>query len=278
MASAERIFRLLDVDEADAPARPPGAASADDSAIAFEGVDFGYRPGDPVLRGVDLRVRRGETVAVVGATGSGKSTLIKLLCRLYEPGGGRILVDGRDVRDLDKAALRHLVTVVPQDVFLFGGTVGDNLRMAAPDAGEASLREALERVGAAALLRRRPEAAGGDPLEVPVVERGANFSGGERQLIAFARALARRPQLLVLDEATASVDPEAEALVERGLGALMDGRTSLVIAHRLSTVRRADRIVVMHAGKVVEEGTHDELVARVGGRYAKLWKLQTAGA
>jgi ATP-binding cassette subfamily B protein len=236
-------------------------------------VRFAYRAGDPVLGGVSFRVARGETVAVVGATGSGKSTIMKLLTRLYEADSGRVALHGRDVRKLPRAALRGAVTIVPQDVFLFAGTVGDNLRMAAPGASDDELRASLERVGAARLLSRRAEAA--DPLLARVVERGANFSGGERQLIAFARALARRPELLVLDEATASVDPEAEALIEEGVATLMQGRTSLVIAHRLSTVRRADRILVMHAGQVVEEGSHDELLAH-GGRYARLWQLQTA--
>jgi ATP-binding cassette subfamily B multidrug efflux pump len=268
MASAERIFRLLDSGEEDAP-RTAGAAPSGDDAIAFDGVEFAYRENDPVLAGVTLRVHRGETVAVVGATGSGKSTLIKLLCRLYEPTRGVVRMNGHDVRDLDAADLRRQITVVPQDVFLFAGTVGDNLRMAAPGASDDELRSALDRVGAGALLRRR----NADPLAVPVIERAADFSGGEKQLIAFARALARRPEVLVLDEATASVDPEAEQLIEAGLEALMAGRTSLVIAHRLSTIRRADRIVVMHAGKIAEEGSHDELLAR-NGRYARLWELQ----
>jgi ATP-binding cassette subfamily B protein len=181
--------------------------------------------------------------------------------------------DGRDVRAIPADELRRRVIVVPQDVYLFSGTIGENLRMAAPEASDDELRAALERVGAARLLTRRAA----DPLEVRVGERGTDFSGGERQLVAFARALARKPELLVLDEATASVDPEAEALIEDGLTALMAGRTYLVIAHRLSTIRRADRIIVMHAGLVVEEGSHDQLIAQ-GGRYAKLWQLQTAAA
>jgi ATP-binding cassette subfamily B multidrug efflux pump len=247
---------------------PGGAVPA---AVRFEKVEFAYRPNDPILRGVSFSVARGETVAVVGATGSGKSTLIKLLCRLYDVQGGTVRLGERDVRQIPAHELRSRITVVPQDVFMFAGTIGDNLRMAAPDATDDELRAALDRVGATRLLKRRDP----DPLAVKVAERGADFSGGERQLVAFARALARKPELLVLDEATASVDPEAEALVEDGLTALMTGRTSLVIAHRLSTIRRADRIIVMHAGHIVEEGSHDQLIAH-GGRYAKLWQLQTA--
>jgi len=272
MASAERIFRLLDLEEPDAPrATDLPRDSAGGAAVRFDNVHFAYREADPVLKGVSFTLKRGETVAVVGATGSGKSTLIKLLCRLYEAQSGTVRFDGRDVRAIPASELRRRITVVPQDVFLFSGTIGDNLRMAAPEASDAELRAALERVGAARLLGRRAL----DPLAVHVGERGADFSGGERQLVAFARALARKPELLVLDEATASVDPEAEALVEEGLAALMTGRTSLVIAHRLSTIRRADRIIVMHAGLVVEEGSHEQLLAH-GGRYAKLWQLQTA--
>jgi ATP-binding cassette, subfamily B, multidrug efflux pump len=272
MASAERIFRLLDSGEPDAPQSAPSSPPVlHPPAVQFDDVHFAYRESDPVLRGVSFTMRRGETIAVVGATGSGKSTLIKLLCRLYEPQSGRVRFDGRDVREMPAPELRRRITVVPQDVFLFSGTIGDNLRMAAPEASDDELRAALERVGATRLLSRRAK----DPLEVHVGERGADFSGGERQLVAFARALARRPELLVLDEATASVDPEAEALVEAGLAALMAGRTSLVIAHRLSTIRRANRIIVMHAGLIVEEGSHEQLLAH-GGRYAKLWQLQTA--
>jgi ATP-binding cassette subfamily B multidrug efflux pump len=268
MASAERIFRLLDAPEPDAPVDRSSAPEPSAAAVRFQDVHFGYRPAEPVVRGVTLTVAPGETVAVVGATGSGKSTLIKLLCRLYEPEAGRIWLGDRLTTAISADELRARVTVVPQDVFLFAGTIGDNLRMAAPRASDDELRAALDAVGATSLLRLR----GDDPLAVAVGERGASFSAGERQLVAFARALARRPELLVLDEATASVDPETEALIDRGLVALMQGRTCLLIAHRLATVRRADRIVVMHAGEVVEEGSHQALIAQ-GGRYARLWQL-----
>jgi ATP-binding cassette, subfamily B, multidrug efflux pump len=208
-------------------------------------------------------VPRGATVAVVGATGSGKSTVIKLLTRLYERDRGAIRIDGVDVRDLTLAELRRRITVVSQDVILFAGTLEDNIALGKPYT-QAQLEAAARRVGLDRALVRRQ--AG---LQTPVAERGANFSAGERQLVAFARALLRDPEILILDEATAHVDPEAEGLIEAGVAELMKGRTTLVIAHRLSTIRNADLIVVMDKGLVIEQGTHDELVAR-GGFYADL--------
>jgi ATP-binding cassette subfamily B protein len=272
MAATERIVQLLETDEPDCPKvkpeqpRHPTAEHArPDGLVSFRDVEFGYREGERVLRGVTLDVPRGATVAVVGATGSGKSTLIKLLTRLYEIDRGAIFVDGRDVREMPPEELRRRVTVVTQDVFLFGGTVADNVRLGA-DLDRAAIEQALERVGADKILARRDAP---DPLAIKITERGANFSAGERQLLAFARAMARDPEILVLDEATAHVDPEAEELIERGVAELMRGRTTLVIAHRLSTIRNADQILVMQRGQVVERGTHDELVA-AGGIYAAL--------
>jgi ATP-binding cassette subfamily B multidrug efflux pump len=280
MAASERIFQLLDTDELDGDViddagvtRPASLASRKlasgkvapnltGPAVELAGVHFSYG-AEPVLRGVDVRVPRESTVAIVGATGSGKSTVIKLLTRLYERDRGAIQLDGVDVRDLPLAELRRRITVVSQDVILFAGTLEDNIALGKPYSQD-QLAAAVRRVGLDRALVRR-----GSGLETPVAERGANFSAGERQLVAFARALLRDPEILILDEATAHVDPEAEELIERGVAELMKGRTTLVIAHRLSTIRNADLIVVMDKGQVIEQGKHEELVAR-GGVYAAL--------
>ena len=267
MAASERIFQLLDTEEFDGAAPKTGGptvSQADAPAVELDGVRFSYG-AEPVLRGVNLRVRRGATVAVVGATGSGKSTVIKLLTRLYERDEGAIRLDGVDVRDLPLDELRRRVTVVSQDCILFNGTLADNIALGKPY-DRSRLDEAIRRVGLDRALTRR-----GADVTAKVAERGSNFSAGERQLVAFARALLRDPEILVLDEATAHVDPEAEELIETGVHELMKGRTTLVIAHRLSTIRNADLIVVMDKGQIVEQGTHDELVAR-GGLYAALEK------
>ncbi len=271
MAASERIMELLETREDDAPvvAAPIAAAPAEQAGtlVGFHDVHFSYG-AEPVLRGVSLEVARGKTVAIVGATGSGKSTVIKLLTRLYEVGDGAITLGGVDLRALPVTELRRRVTVVSQDVALFAGSVYDNVALGAVAAGRtasrAEVEDALRRVGFDRLLARHD---GG--LDAPIGERGSNFSAGERQLLAFARALIRDPELLVLDEATAHVDPEAEELIERGVDELMRGRTTLVIAHRLSTIRHADQILVFDRGAVVERGTHDELVAK-GGVYAGL--------
>jgi ATP-binding cassette, subfamily B, multidrug efflux pump len=273
MAGAERILQLLDNRDEDAPAAGAGEAhqgGGEEMAFELDHVTFEYKPGSPVIRDVSCGARVGEKIALVGATGAGKSTIASLLLRLYEPIEGVVRVSGKDVRTLPRAELRGTFAVVPQDVFLFPGTVATNIAAgdAAPD--RAKVVRALDRIGALDLFERRPEG-----LDAPVLERGANFSAGERQLIAFARALYRDPPILILDEATANVDSDTEARLQRALESAMKGRTALIIAHRLSTIRAVDRIVVFHKGRVIEQGTHEALLA-AGGLYAKLHNLQFA--
>lgn len=273
MSGAERIFQLLDENAVEAVLKKETSTNvAVDAgeAIALENVTFGYKSGVPVLRDVSLSVKRGEKLALVGATGAGKTTVTALLLRLYDFSEGAMRVLGKDVHAYDRRDLRDMFSVVPQDVFLFAGTVASNIAMSDDQPDLAKVEQALKRVGALDVFLRRP---GG--LEARVDERGANFSAGERQLLAFARALYKDSPLLILDEATASIDSDTEARLQTALEAVMEGRTALLIAHRLSTIRAVDRIVVFHRGKVVEIGTHDELIAQ-GGVYAKLCRLQYA--
>jgi ATP-binding cassette subfamily B multidrug efflux pump len=285
MAAAERVFTLLDTKEPDAPVAgalpalsPPllpaerGEGRGEGSPlIDIRNCTFSYRPEQTVLSDVTLAINEGETVAIVGTTGAGKSTLVKLLPRLYDAQAGEIRIDGVDIRAMDPRALRRRIVVVSQDVFMFAGTLRSNIGLGDPAIDDARILAAARRVGADRVIASRPEG-----LDAPVLERGSNFSAGERQLVAFARALARDPEILILDEATASVDPETERVIESGIAELMRGRTSIVIAHRLSTVRRASRIVVIHHGNIAEQGTHDALLAR-NGIYARLYRLQMTG-
>lgn len=274
MAGAERVFELLDNKDEDAPVRAPSAredkGAADDLAFELDHATFEYKPGTPVLYDVSINAKPGEKIALVGATGAGKSTVASLLLRLYDVKDGSVRVSGRDVRELPRNELRKCFAVVPQDVFLFPGTIETNIATGDPEPDRAKVTRALERIGALDLFERRE---GG--LGAPVLERGSNFSAGERQLIAFARALYRDPPILILDEATANVDSDTEARLQKAVGAAMKGRTALIIAHRLSTIRAVDRIVVFHKGRVVEQGTHEALLEQ-GGVYAKLYKLQFA--
>lgn len=274
MTGAERVFELFDNKEEDAPARAEAAgevAPVDGApALELEHVSFGYKPEVLALRDVTMRVKRGEKVALVGATGAGKSTVASLFLRLYEVQAGVVRAFGRDVRDYSRDELRAHFAVVPQDVFLFPGTVASNVAAGDAEPDLARVRRAVERVGALDLFERRD-----DGLMAKVNERGSNFSAGERQLIAFARALYKDPEVLVLDEATANIDSDTEARLQRAVEKILEGRTSLVIAHRLSTIRAADRIIVFHKGRLVEEGRHDDLLTR-GGIYARLHALQFA--
>jgi ATP-binding cassette subfamily B protein len=269
MAAAERIFVMLDepisIEDSAAPVEL-GQVRGD---IELRHVNFEYNPGEPVLKDVSFQIPAGTSVAIVGATGAGKTSIISLLGRFYDVQNGAILLDGVDVRRVRQQQLRRHIGVVLQDAVLFSGTIAGNIRLLDESITDAQVRHAAEFVNAAGFIEALP-----DGYEHEVKERGTNLSVGQRQLLAFARAIAFNPEvLLVLDEATSSVDTETEALIQDALEKLMAGRTSIIIAHRLSTIRHVDRIIVLHKGRVVEEGTHDELMAR-GNFYYRLYQLQ----
>jgi ABC-type multidrug transport system fused ATPase/permease subunit len=275
VASSERVFRLLDepevVRDAENPVRPVHPVRGE---VVFQDVWFRYPSREPrgdaegwVLKGVSFTARPGTTVALVGHTGAGKTTILSLLLRYYDVERGRITVDGADIRDMAQADLREMIGFVQQDIFLFTGDIRSNIALARP-LTEAQAEAAARRVGADRFIRRLPEGYGHR-----LGERGQSLSVGERQLLAFTRALAAEPVILVLDEATSSVDGEAEAAIQEAMRILMRGRTSLVVAHRLSTVQDADEILVLHHGELRERGSHAGLLAR-GGLYEKLYHLQ----
>ena len=269
VASLEKVFAVLDTesDRADSPnARDLQDLRGD---VQFDRVSFAYGE-DIVLDDVSFRIKPGETLAIVGETGAGKSTVVKLLSRFYDPTGGAVRVDGEDLRSVRGSSLRRYMGVVLQDTFLFTGTIKENIRYGRPDATDEEIVAAAKTVGADEFIRRFP-----DGYDTQVRERGGRLSVGERQLVSFARALLADPRLLVLDEATSSVDLMTEARIEEALDRLLEGRTSIVIAHRLSTVRGADRILVMGKGRVIEQGTHDELLERPSA-YRRLYESQFA--
>src|ERR1700761_1814547 len=269
MAALDKIFDLLDTepDMVDDPGRIRGEIELDDVWFSYsDEKDPAKVPEEEwVLEGVDLHVPPGQTLALVGATGAGKSTFAKLVARFYDPQKGRLLVAGHDLRGVQQKALRRQLGIVPQEGFLFSGSVRENLAFGRPDATLEEIEEAIATVGATDFVAALP-----DGIETQVGERGVTLSAGQRQLIAFARALLAEPRILILDEATSNVDVRTEKTIERGLERLLHGRTAIVIAHRLSTIRRAGKIVVLEHGSIVEQGTHDDLIA-AGGVYAKLY-------
>jgi ATP-binding cassette subfamily B multidrug efflux pump len=268
MASSERIFALLDDRETiKNPVEPKGVEKFA-GAVEFQNVSLSYQPGEPVLKGISFRIQPGEKIALVGATGGGKTSIISALCRFYDVDGGAILVDGIDVRQWNKQELRRHLGLVLQDVFLFSGDIADNITLGDGRIKDTGMREAARRAQIAPFIEKLPNG-----FHQEVQERGSTLSQGQRQLLSFARALAFDPKILILDEATSSVDTQTEALIQQALKELLKNRTALIVAHRLSTIKHADRILVIHKGEIREQGTHDELLAR-GGLYARLYDLQ----
>lgn len=268
MASSERIFKLLDEKSFIQNPENPQDLGKVKGSIEFENVSFAYDDSNYVLKNISLKINPGETVAIVGATGAGKTSIINILTRFYDIKSGSIKVDGIDIRNVDKRELRKKISIVLQDVFLFFGTIKSNIGMGNPGISNDDITRAAAIVGADKFIEKLPL-----KYEEPVKERGATLSVGQKQLISFARALAHDPQILILDEATSSVDTETEKLIQDAIGKLLKGRTAIVIAHRLSTIQNANKIIVMHKGEIKETGNHQELLSK-RGLYYKLYQLQ----
>jgi ATP-binding cassette subfamily B multidrug efflux pump len=271
LAGAERVFEIIDTESELADA--PQAVALDKIAgeVVFDHVDFGYVPGVPVIKDMSLQAQPGQTVALVGPTGAGKTTMINLLSRFYDIDGGAICIDGRDIRQVQKASLRHQLGIVLQDTFLFSESVMENIRYGRLEATDKECIEAAKLANADQFIRRLPKG-----YDTPLSERASNLSQGQRQLLAIARAVLADPHVLILDEATSSVDTRTEVRIQEALLRLMEGRTSFVIAHRLSTIRDADKILVINGGRIIERGTHDELLAQ-RGFYHHLYMSQFKG-
>jgi ATP-binding cassette subfamily B multidrug efflux pump len=275
MAASERVFQVID-HEVEVPDNTDSKSAETDvpdyMTIEFKNVWFAYKHEEWILKDLSFKLSPGESVAVVGATGAGKTTIISLLARFYEIQKGEILINGKDIREYPLAQLRRMLGIVLQDVFVFAGTIEDNIKYGLPDASSDAVEEAAALVHADKFISRLPE-----KYREPVMERGATLSSGQRQLLAFARALLCRPRLLILDEATAAIDTETEQLIQDAIERLLSDRTSIIIAHRLSTIKRCDRILVMHHGRLAEHGTHEELLGQKG-IYYRLYRLQFGGS
>jgi ATP-binding cassette, subfamily B, multidrug efflux pump len=262
VASAERVFDLLDAEEQTADPVPPAEVIDPHGRVEFEHVSFRYKEDQPLIEDLSLVAKPGQTVAIVGPTGAGKTTLVNLIMRFYELDSGRITLDGVDISTMRRDALRGEIGMVLQDAWLFGGTIRDNIAYGRPDATEEQIRAAAKATFVDRFVHSLP-----DGYDTVIDEEGSNVSAGEKQLITIARAFLADPSLLILDEATSSVDTRTEVLVQRAMAALRSNRTSFVIAHRLSTIRDADLILVMEHGRIVEQGTHDELITAEGAYY-----------